>query len=125
MKKRFLIDEHTEEIAQMEKDLHEHISFDEWSAREYGVESIDYYSTAINLLEAGYRKVQDKIYQNVEQECSCCGKRFFLKYCSDGTYEYDGHVCDCIATFHPVAGEPTISTWLDQINGRIAVTMKG
>ena len=33
------------------------ISYDEWSAREFGEKIVDYYDTAINLLKAGYRKV--------------------------------------------------------------------
>lgn len=51
----------------------------------------------------------DKIYRVVEHICNCCGKHFYLKYCSDGTYEYVGEVCDCEADFHPVEGEPSIS----------------
>lgn len=58
-KKEFLIEEHTEEIAQLEKELHELIDYDEWSAREYGETKVDYYWTAFNLLKAGYRKVAD------------------------------------------------------------------
>ena len=36
----------------------------------------------------------EKIYKTVEQICEGCGKHFYLKYCSDGTYEYVGEVCD-------------------------------
>lgn len=57
----------------------------------------------------------DKTYTTVEQECDGCGKHFYLKYCSDGTYEYIGEVCDCLASFHPVNGEPSISEWIEQI----------
>ena len=57
MEKEFLIDEHQEEILQLEKELHELIDYDEWSAREYGETNVDYYWTAFNLLKAGYRKV--------------------------------------------------------------------
>lgn len=57
----------------------------------------------------------DKIYKTVEQECDGCGKHFYLKYCSDGTYEYIGEVCTCLASFHPVNGEPSISEWIGQI----------
>ena len=33
MFKEFLIDEHAEEIAQLEKELHNIIDYDEWAAR--------------------------------------------------------------------------------------------
>ena len=56
-----------------------------------------------------------KIYKTVEQECSGCGKHFYLKYCSDGNYEYIGEVCDCLATFHPVDGEPSFAEWMEHI----------
>ena len=56
-----------------------------------------------------------KIYKTVEQECDGCGKHFHIRYCSDGTYEYIGEVCDCLASFHPVNGEPSISEWIEQI----------
>lgn len=46
-----------EEVLQLEKELEELICYDEWAAREYDVDQVDYYSTAINLLQAGYRKV--------------------------------------------------------------------
>ena len=59
MEKVFLLDEHAEEILQLEKELHKLIAYDEWSAREFGEERVDYYDTAINLLKAGYRKVVD------------------------------------------------------------------
>lgn len=61
-------------------------------------------------------KIKDsKIYKTVEQECSSCGKHFHIKYCSDGSYEYIDGVCDCLASFHPVNGEPSISEWIGQI----------
>ena len=56
-----------------------------------------------------------KIYKIVEQECSGCGKHFHLKYCSDGNYEYIDEVCDCLATFHPVDGEPSFAEWIEHI----------
>lgn len=62
-----------------------------------------------------YRIKENKIYKTVEQECSGCGKHFYLKYCSDGNYEYIGEVCDCLATFHPVDGEPSFGEWIKQI----------
>lgn len=57
----------------------------------------------------------DKIYKTVEQECHGCGKHFYLEYCSDGTYEYVGEVCDCLATFHPVDGELSFAEWMEHI----------
>lgn len=57
MKDEFDLIEHKEEISQLEKELHKLIDFDEWSALEYGETKVDYYWTAINLLKAGYRKV--------------------------------------------------------------------
>lgn len=57
----------------------------------------------------------DKIYKIAEQECCGCGKHFYIKYCSDGSYEYIDDVCDCIATFSPVNGEPSISEWIERL----------
>lgn len=60
-------------------------------------------------------EIVEKIYKIVEQECSGCGKHFHLKYCSDGNYEYIDEVCDCLATFHPVDGEPSFGEWMNHI----------
>lgn len=49
--------EKQKEIAEIEKDLRDIIDFDEWAAREYGEEKVDYNSTANNLYDAGYRKI--------------------------------------------------------------------
>ena len=57
-------------------------------------------------------------YKIVEQECSGCGKHFHLKYCSDGNYEYIDEVCDCLATFRPVDGEPPFSEWINNIKDK-------
>lgn len=57
----------------------------------------------------------DKIYRVAEQICSVCGKHFYLKYCSDGTYEYVGKVCDCEADFRPIEGQPSISEWMESL----------
>lgn len=57
MKDEFDLNKHKEEISQLEKELHKLIDFDEWSALEYGETKVDYYWTAINLLKAGYKKV--------------------------------------------------------------------
>ena len=51
--------EYNQSILEIDNDLHKIISYDEWSAREYGENSVDYYSTAISLYNAGYRKVKD------------------------------------------------------------------
>ena len=58
MFKEFLIDEHAEEIAQLEKELRNIIDYDEWAAREFDEIKVDYYWTVFNLLKAGYRKVE-------------------------------------------------------------------
>lgn len=47
-------------ILEIEQDLQKIIDYDEWAAREYGEERVDLYSTAINLYNAGYRKVKTK-----------------------------------------------------------------
>ena len=47
-------------ILEIEQDLQKIIDYDEWEAREYGEERVDLYSTAINLYNAGYRKVKTK-----------------------------------------------------------------
>ena len=59
LKKEFYIEDHSEEIRQLEKELHNIIDYDEWAGREYGETKVDYYFTAINLLKAGYRKVEE------------------------------------------------------------------
>ena len=59
--------------------------------------------------------VKNKIYKTVEQECSGCGKHFYIEYCSDGNYKYIGGACGCLATFHPVDGEPSFEEWLELI----------
>ena len=56
MEKEFLLSGQQAEIAQLEEELHKFIEFDEWSAREYGIESLDYHETAVNMIRAGYRK---------------------------------------------------------------------
>ena len=57
MEKEFLIEEHQEEIFQLEKELYKLIDYDESYAITYGEDKVDYYWTAFNLLKAGYRKV--------------------------------------------------------------------
>ena len=57
----------------------------------------------------------DMVYRIAEQECHGCGKHFYLKYYSDGTYEYIGEICDCDIGFSPVEGELSISEWLEYL----------
>lgn len=47
-------------ILDIERDLQKLIDYDEWAAREYGEDRIDLYGTAINLYNAGYRKIKKK-----------------------------------------------------------------
>lgn len=47
-------------ILEIYKDLEKIIDYDEWAAREYGEDRVDLYGTAINLYNAGYRKVKSK-----------------------------------------------------------------
>lgn len=61
-------------------------------------------------------KENNVIYKTVEQECTRCGKHFNIRYCSKGFYDYVGNTCGCIAPFHPVDGEPSITEWLDELN---------
>ena len=51
-------------IQEIEADLREIIDYDEWAAREYGEEKVDLYSTAINLYNAGYRKIKSNKKEN-------------------------------------------------------------
>lgn len=55
-RKEFVIEDHKDEINQLEKELRKLIDYDEWSAIEFGENKVDYYWTAVNLLKAGYRK---------------------------------------------------------------------
>ena len=57
MDRRFLWSEHTEEIAQLEKELSELISYDKQPTDEGEEVKIDYYWTAFNLIKAGYHRV--------------------------------------------------------------------
>lgn len=59
MSKEFSIKDHAEEIIQLEAELYDLIDFDEWSAREYGMTNVDYYTTALNFIKAGYRKINE------------------------------------------------------------------
>lgn len=63
-RKEFVIEDHKDEINQLEKELRKLIDYDEWSAIEFGENKVDYYWTAVNLLKAGYRK-----YTKEETKC--------------------------------------------------------
>ena len=52
--------------------------------------------------------------KRVEQQCSCCGHRFFLMYWADGTYTYLDDPCECEAEFFPHG--PSLSEWMEKIN---------
>ncbi len=58
----FDTDKHRDEITQLANELPELIEYDYWSAVEYGNESVDYTDTAINLIQAGYRKPMRKFF---------------------------------------------------------------
>ena len=58
MEKEFYIEDHTKEIAELAKELHDIIDYDEWAGREFGETKVDYYFTAVNLIKAGYRKTE-------------------------------------------------------------------
>ena len=60
-KKEFYIEDHAKEIHQLQKELDNIIDYDEWVGREYGETKVDYYWTAVNLLKAGYRKVENEM----------------------------------------------------------------
>lgn len=46
-----------ETLNEMGDDLDEIIDYDEWAGREYGETRVDYWYTAKNLYNAGYRKI--------------------------------------------------------------------
>lgn len=49
--------EYTTAISKMDDDLNEIIDYDEWAGREYGETKVDYWYSAKNLYNAGYRKI--------------------------------------------------------------------
>ena len=49
--------EYTSIISKMDDDLNEIIDYDEWAGREYGETKVDYWYSAKNLYNAGYRKI--------------------------------------------------------------------
>lgn len=56
--------------------------------------------------------MQNKV---VMQECTCCRKRFPVRYFMNGSYEYMGETCKCESDFEPIEGEPSISEWMEEI----------
>ena len=50
-------EERNKEISAIAEDLQNLIDYDEWAAIEYGETKVDIYITAMNLYNAGYRKV--------------------------------------------------------------------
>lgn len=49
--------EYTTIISKMDDDLNEIIDYDEWAGIEYGETKVDYWYSAKNLYDAGYRKI--------------------------------------------------------------------
>ena len=49
--------EYNSTISKMDDDLNEIIDYDEWAGREYGETKVDYWYSAKNLYNAGYRKI--------------------------------------------------------------------
>lgn len=49
--------EYASAISKMDDDLNEIIDYDEWAGREYGETNVDYWYSAKNLYNAGYRKI--------------------------------------------------------------------
>ena len=74
MEQNISITDYEDEIFELESELRSLIEYDEWAGREYGEVKVDYYSTAINMLNAGYRRV-DKVLADMESNhnCSCGG----------------------------------------------------
>lgn len=56
------------------------------------------------------------------QECNCCGKKFWIEYRSDGTYEYLDDACDCEDGFSPAPGFQSIAEWMETLKGSGART---
>ena len=57
--------------AIMSADLQECITYDEWSAREYGIDSIDFDTMAEKMVTRGYRKQSEGEWVN--NHCTKCG----------------------------------------------------
>ena len=56
------------EVTELANELDKLISYDEWSAKEYGLTSVDIYDTACNLIKAGYRKASRKFFDTETKE---------------------------------------------------------
>lgn len=53
----------------------------------------------------------------VMQKCETCGALFYVKYYSDGTYEYMNDVCECESEFHPYySNNPTLSEFMSMFD---------
>jgi len=48
---------YTETISAMDDDLNKIIEYDEWAGREFGETRVDYWYSAKNLYNSGYRKI--------------------------------------------------------------------
>ena len=70
MEQNISITDYEDEIFELESELRSLIEYDEWAGREYGEVKVDYYSTAINMLNAGYRKTK-KILAAMESKHKC------------------------------------------------------
>ena len=68
----------------------------------------------ISYLEAADEVAMGHIVKRaVMQECEACGALFYVKYCSNGTYEYMNDVCECESEFHPhFSNDPTLSEFM-------------
>lgn len=77
------------------EDLRKCLSFDEWSAREYGQTEVDYYWSALNLVDIGYRKqewisVEDRLPKKEQIVLCCLGLVMNVyTYKGDNTWEDD------------------------------------
>ena len=72
------------QIEEMKQDLEKCISYDEWAGKEYGIDEVDLYDTAYNLVNAGYRKqewisVEDRL-PNIDELCLLSMENRITKY---------------------------------------------
>lgn len=80
--------------AIMAADLQGCITYDEWSAREYGIESVDFDTTAEKMVAKGYRKQSEGEWRedviafcNVCSSCRAKVDRSAIK-CNSGKLHY-------------------------------------
>ncbi len=63
---------------QMQKDVSDSVSYDEWSAREYDDYKVDSYDMAFNLYDKGYRREVDVLEGVLKLVENCnCTDRFY------------------------------------------------